>query len=868
MSKSWLLLSSALALLSSACTAFPDIPSGVCGNGVIDPGEDCDSFPDPDTGGSRCLAKGTAGECHFDCSIQGGRNPLCPSGWGCDSDAICRRPTGEFVPSASLADVGAWSLAAADFDGDGRDDVMSSEPLDGVGATRIKFFYFDQRGELTDTRSFPKLIFSPVIATLADNDLRSDVAYSTGGLGMMLGRSDRSWLPETFTSYRVNDTSVRLAPLVDPRFGAPTAFLSLLSPDAALNSSRGSEWDVIDDKTGQLRVQAHVDWRIEDLVGELVSGPIFEDKLSSPCLDPVFALKGRSYFSALNVCRFDSKTNQTTYNDRLEQIDIALDPPAPIDKAPLLADMNGDGHLDVLVGAGGKPYVSYGDGASLSVATPYRLSLRNEDEISADIPMPIAAGDFTSDGVPDFVFPGGLLASVTSPGWDLPAYVDHLRNRLGGPITSASIADFNGDGNLDVATASSTGLNIAMYSGAPGPLFAASIISTSAPVQSLATGDFDGDRLPDLAVLEVSRSGETTNTVKVGYGTQFSGLLPLRPVAWLNHVEQVAAVNGGGFSGLALASSDLISDRASGAVTLLNGDTDRIPIAPFALTEFSATRSVLDSVAFSVALGRFTPDSSGDVIALAFPMPSSASAGPQPTNVWLVANVREPGAVSTRLPAELDTRLKPIVFLERDADLTSDIASAAADLDGDGLDDAVFVMPAGEQQARCGLLTIGASASAAATIAPREPVLFDAQCADPAVTPVDADSDGFIDLAVLTGRSNGFDRKLYVFWNDGSGGFSNTRFTQISAAEDSPQGFSVLPRSNEQDLAFVYVTSSELRRVVAPSSGREFPAPSTLGEPLSGGTGVAAADVNGDHVKDIVVAQSGNLSVLKAQLEQ
>ncbi len=125
-----------------------------------------------------------------------------------------------------------------------------------------------------------------------------------------------------------------------------------------------------------------------------------------------------------------------------------------------------------------------------------------------------------------------------------------VRNRLGGPITSAKIADFNGNGYLDVATASNASLNVELYNGTPGPLFAGSIISTSAPVQSLAVGDFDGDLIPDLAVLEASRSGETTNTLKIGFGTAWGSLLPLRSAAQLNQVAQLAAVGGGGIGAL------------------------------------------------------------------------------------------------------------------------------------------------------------------------------------------------------------------------------------------------------------------------------------------------------------------------------
>ena len=99
--------------IACACTNFPSIESGVCGNGIVDaPQEDCDNLDAK----SSCRPKGTEGECHFDCATANGHGTSCPPGWGCDSSAICRAPRATFALPTSWLDVDAWSLTAGDFD--------------------------------------------------------------------------------------------------------------------------------------------------------------------------------------------------------------------------------------------------------------------------------------------------------------------------------------------------------------------------------------------------------------------------------------------------------------------------------------------------------------------------------------------------------------------------------------------------------------------------------------------------------------------------------------------------------------------------------------------------------------------------------
>ena len=82
----------ALLTLTTRCAVLPDIPAGTCGNGVLEPPEDCDTFTLQ--AASLCRPKGTAGECHLDCRARSdGTRPACPAGWGCDREGLCRAPT-------------------------------------------------------------------------------------------------------------------------------------------------------------------------------------------------------------------------------------------------------------------------------------------------------------------------------------------------------------------------------------------------------------------------------------------------------------------------------------------------------------------------------------------------------------------------------------------------------------------------------------------------------------------------------------------------------------------------------------------------------------------------------------------------------
>ncbi|HEX5656266.1 MAG TPA: VCBS repeat-containing protein, partial [Polyangiales bacterium] len=84
------------------------------------------------------------------------------------------------------------------------------------------------------------------------------------------------------------------------------------------------------------------------------------------------------------------------------------------------------------------------------------------------------------------------------------------------------------------------------------------------------------------------------------------------------------------------------------------------------------------------------------------------------------------------------------------------------------------------------------------------------------------------------------------------------------ASADSPQAFTALPQTAILPLSIVYATP---RAVVQwrYAGNRTFGAATKLAD-LSAGSGIVSADLDGDRIQDLAVADDGDIIVLKAQV--
>ncbi len=181
-------------------------------------------------------------------------------------------------------------------------------------------------------------------------------------------------------------------------------------------------------------------------------------------------------------------------------------------KAVAVGDFNGDKKLDIAAATSSNVTILTGDGTGqFAAGTPFGNFLGKI--------WGIAEGDFTGDGIPDLAVGADDIVIYQGDGkgnFTEFSRVSQVTLGSSGAIGTLLATDLNGDGKLDlVAAAGSTPNVTVMFGDGAGHFSIASQIALGGFSLGAASGDFNEDGHPDLAITDY---GSNANLARLYLG--------------------------------------------------------------------------------------------------------------------------------------------------------------------------------------------------------------------------------------------------------------------------------------------------------------------------------------------------------------
>ncbi len=161
------------------------------------------------------------------------------------------------------------------------------------------------------------------------------------------------------------------------------------------------------------------------------------------------------------------------------------------------ADLNGDGKVDLVSSLG---YVAFGKGNGRFDPAIY-YPLPGESYDTGLESNRLALADLRGSGRLDIVSVSFLLTFSVLLNQGRGKFLDLTSLAVAGIPNCPAVADFNGDGIPDVALVADSVITLYPGTGKPSPLFGSPLTMASPNASCLITGDLNDDGKPDLVVL-------------------------------------------------------------------------------------------------------------------------------------------------------------------------------------------------------------------------------------------------------------------------------------------------------------------------------------------------------------------------------
>lgn len=244
------------------------------------------------------------------------------------------------------------------------------------------------------------------------------------------------------------------------------------------------------------------------------------------------------------------------------------------------ADFNEDGKPDLAVSANVRMYIYLGNGDGTftpTAASPVSVPSPPYDDFASPYVGPIAAGDFNHSGhlglaVGEFQNEAAVILLGSGDGSFTPSSAA-FANGFGMPSTAIDAADFNADGNLDLAIANeiSGGSPVDLGYG-NGAFNQVGGLYTGGFTNGAAVGDFNADGKLDVAVASGGTAALVGSgvTVSLGNGDGAFTLASGSPIAVGQSLSAIVTADFNGDGKLDLAATDSVGN----AVIILLGNGD------------------------------------------------------------------------------------------------------------------------------------------------------------------------------------------------------------------------------------------------------------------------------------------------------
>ena len=586
---------------------------------------------------------------------------------------------------------------------------------------------------------------------------------------------------------------------------------------------------------------------------------------------------GKPDLAVGNAGNYDSNTGVTSLADISVLFNLGNGSfAAPVSYAPgfgpralLIADLNGDGKLDIgfeyNVDSDVRVLFNQGNG-TFGAAVFYAM---NGLAGGTWGPGPVVAADLNGDGKLD-------IAAANHSSTTLDPGVSVLINQGNGVFAAAAwygnsngdagsliAVDLNGDGKLDLATATPSAVGVRLNLG--NGTFSAEIShDAGAGAQSVAAVDLNGDGKPELAVAS-SVDDEFRVLVNHGNGT-FEAPIDHDWVDFLPSVIATADLNGDGTPDLAIAGYDWFIATLS--VRLNNGDGTFGVGVDYSLgktvTSIVARDLNGDGAADLVVVKNNNNgiiDADDDVAVLlnqgngTFGAQVDYAAGVGPESV-AVADVDGDGKLDLVVASEADSSVN-VLLNQGNGTFGAAIAYPAGlypwsvvalDLNGDGHPDLAVANQGSDDVSvlqNQGNGTFGAAVTYAVGSIPWS------------IVAADLDGDGHPDLAVVNQGS----ASVSVLQNQGNGLFAPGVSYAVGAGSMSVVAAD-LDSDGRMDLAVASENSSSVSVLLNLGNGTFATAVSR--HVASGPRVVAAVDMNGDGTPELLVGSHLNMTVLSS----